>query len=255
MIFECPGLLRTRHTLIVLGDRVLHAIRPRWRGRVSVVDLAPNLSDMPHDGTPTALLENALSGLQLPGAVEIALGAAWARMELVTLPAKVIRRDEERKVAETLAHRMQTEQTDQTDRLLVRSARLPGHLLIAAIPERVRVGIVESLARRKIGLTTIQPLLPWLSMHRQTRFRQRDGWVVLNEPGAVSIAHLTAGEFDSLRTYRVDQENMDIGSFLLRQAAASGRPGGRAEIMTVSSAKPALPPDWSAASLFRDFPD
>lgn len=246
---------RTRHTLIVLSDRVLHAIRPPWRGRLSVRELPSSVSNSNHHKSPASLLSDALPGLQMPDAVDVVLGMTWAQMELVALPDKTISRKDIDSVAETISQRLQSQRSSQAPPVLTRPEKLADHLLIASMAEPCRDGIVRDLARLKIQVTSIQPLFSWLSIGPQTRFRQQDGWAALSEPGAVSIAHLTAGELDSLRTYRTDGTTIEFEQLLLRQAAACGLAADRVEIMNVGDTAPALPPAWASTTLLRNFPN
>lgn len=245
---------RTRHILIILYDRVLHAIRSGWRRQLSIRELVLPGFGSEHHETPSGLLNEALPKVQLPDIVDIVLGSTWTQMELITLPSKTISREETNSVAETVARRLQA-QGAHRDALIPRVARLPEHLLVAAIPDSVREKIVDILADQKIAVASLQPLFTWLSQDPQTRFRQKNGWVVLNEPGAVSIAHLTNGDLDSLRAYRVNEEAIELGNLLRRQEAATGQLLGTTEIISVAGIKPALPADWSNSSLLRDFPD
>lgn len=245
---------RTRHTLIILGDRVLHVIRPGWRRQLSVRELVVPGFDREHHETPSGLLNEALPKVQLPDIVDIVLGTTWTQMELITLPSKTISSEEAKSVAETFARRLQA-QPSHRDTLIPRVARLPEHLLVAAIPDSFREKIVDILADQKIAVASLQPLFTWLSLDPQTRFRQKNGWVVLNEPGAVSIAHLTDGDLDSLRAYRVNEETIGMGNLLRRQAAATGHLQAATEIISVAGIKPTLPADWPSNSLLRDFPN
>jgi hypothetical protein len=245
---------RTRHTLIILADRVLHAIRPGWRRQLSIRELVLPGFGSEHHETPSGLLNEALPKVQLPGIVDVVLGTTWTQLELIALPGKTISSEEANSVAETVARRLQAQGTHR-DALIPRVARLPEHLLVAAIPDAVREKISAALADQKIAIASLQPLFTWLSQDPQARFRQKNGWVVLTEPGAVSIAHLTNGDLDSLRAYRMNDEGVELGNLLRRQEAATGHLLAATEIISVAGIKPTLPVDWPSSSLLRDFPN
>lgn len=246
---------RTRHTLIVLSDRVLHAIRPPWRGRLSVRELASSVSNDKHHKSPASLLLDALPSHNIPNTVDVILGMAWTQMELVALPDKTIGRNEIDSVAEAISRRLQSQLSNQPAPIVTRHAKLPDHLMIASLAEPYRNEIVRNLAELKIQVGSIQPLFSWLSIHPQTRFKLQDGWTALSEPGAVSIAHLTAGELDSLRTYRTDGTAIELDQLLLRQAAASGLAADSIEILSFADTAPTLPPPWASTTLLRSFPN
>lgn len=246
---------RTRHTLIVLSDRVLYAIRPPWRGRLSVRELPSSVSNGKHHKSPASLLQDALPSHKMPDTVDVVLGMAWTQMELVALPDKTISRKEIDSVAETISRRLQSQPPSQAFPILTRPAKLADHLLVASMAAPCRDGIVRELAQLRIRVASIQPLFSWLSIEPQTRFRQQDGWTALSEPGAVSIAHLTAGELDSLRTYRTDGTTIEFDQLLLRQAAASGLAADSVEVLSLADTAPTLPPGWASTTLLRSFPN
>lgn len=240
---------RKRQTLIVLGDRILLLTRDRWRGRLSLVQTGQVLDGQTDSKKLVRLAESALPDGLEKGDTDIVLGTPWTRTELITLPGSSLSSKEEFSVAETCSKRMGGEFSTPPEPLLVRFARLPGKLLVAATAGTTGQHLVESLGRRKVRVRSLQPLFSWISTHPQTRPRQQEGWSALHEPGALSVCHYTAGELDSYQSHPVGNGSADLSGLVRRQVAATGWPEGEVEFLSIGTSLVPLPTAWKVATL------
>lgn len=205
----------------------------------------------------TSLLDEAASGLNPNGAIDLVLGSRWSHAELVRLEGKKVAPEELDRLAEAFAGAPPNQSAETAAPWLSRAAPTRDHLLIATIPLAIRDRIVEFLATHDIRIRSIQPLWSWLTLYPDTRFRLEDGWTLLREPGVVSIAHLSAGELDSLRTYQTD-DGAKVDQLLLRQAAATGLNVDAAdaiEVIDIGRGLPDLPAGLVNRSRLRKFPN
>lgn len=239
-----------RHVFVVLSDRVLHVVRDRKGARL--LDQARASTD-----SPTSLLEIALLQFQYAGQATLVMGMPWARVDLISLPAGTGRNlDTNALVTHALSGNSPPTADVSTINRRARAFRLKRHLLISSLREDDLESIVDLLSRHHIVAGSIQPLWTWLTLSSVTGFRADAAWLVLLEPGFVTIAHQTRGEPDFLRSIRTPDHTADAGWLseqLNRQVAATGLVAGSTELISLAGPAPELAHPWTSSIFGRVF--
>lgn len=238
--------LRTSPSLLLLSDRVCWTTGGRWAKHPALRAWPPPRTVEPPPDFKE-LLDLACENMPAEDTLDVVLGARWTRLDLVALPKGRLTDDESATLVEACRARFLADRGDAPE-LIVQPQKLPGQLLVAAIDRPLCNALRTALGR--IRVRSIQPLLGWLSDGR-FKFRLRDGWIAVREPGQVTIGHLTRGYLDSLRMVRTGETPTDLAQLIRRQSAGSGLPLGDTEVVSLVETPLPPPEDWKHRWLSR----
>lgn len=232
-----------RHAFVVLSDRVLHLAQNRkgtqLLGQVCV-----------RADSPAALLEIALPQFQNTGQATLVIGNPWTPIDLIRLPSDAGRNlDISTLVAHAQSGNPPTAGVSRID-WRPRAFRLKRHLLISSLRQDHLEAIADVLSRHHIVARSIQPLWTWLTLSSTIGFHANAAWLILLEPGFVTLAHQTGGEPDYLRSIRTPDNVAApdwLNDQLNRQAAATGLSAGATEIIALTGPAPELAEPWASS--------
>lgn len=177
------------------------------------------------------------------GRVQIGVSDLWVRSHLIPATAGSLGEDE----MLLLAHGHFARQYPQTgqDAWTLRLAQQGPHLLAAAIETALLEAIKASSANSGAKLTRIEPLFCWVYDRFEKALADANGWLLLDEPGMLSLALVTQGRLVSLHSQRCETAQDEVALRLLeRQSALLAQPSVEVRVVGIEARQIRLPAPW-----------
>lgn len=237
------------HLEIVLTPRQA-VVKRRWPGRWRNHD-APVICEpitSPANGADWQEAVSALGKLmararQYGSRAHLALSDLWVRMDLTSVGSARLSDDEMLLLART--HLAQQFPDAGHDGWSIRLARQDTRMLAAGVSARLLQSLREAAAASGLRLTRIEPLFAWVHDRYRKDLLAVTGWMVLVEPGMITIASTERGQLISLHAQRCDTDQEQVVLRLLeRQSALLARPSLDVCVFSVATRGVRLPAPW-----------
>ncbi len=182
--------------------------------------------------------------------IRIVLSDLWIRHCLIPVDAADSLGDAE---LLALARGQLSRQHPDTSEWPLRVALQGNTLLAIAIRPEAMDGVRALAEQAGVRLTSIEPLFAYLRDNVPNVPEQRDGWLLLEEPGLLMVMFVRAGGIVALHSARLDEDAAIVASRLLdRQAALLGvGAGGDVSLFSGSASPLALPLPWRVGERVR----
>lgn len=186
-----------------------------------------------------ALVREARHGTR----VHIALSDLWVRSCLMPVASTGLNAEETRLLAHAHFARQypQTGQDNWTFRLALQGTRL----LAAGMESELLDAVRQANVRAGSQLGRMEPLFSWTYDRFEKALAGSTGWMLLDEPGMLSLAFVEQGRLVSLHCQRCDCEQDEIAARLLeRQSALLAQTCVEVRVFSVAARQVRLPPPW-----------
>jgi hypothetical protein len=184
--------------------------------------------------------------------VHIALSDLWVRSCLMPVASTGLTEDEMRLLARTHFSRQypETGQDNWTFRLAAQGTRL----LAAGMESGLLDAVREINVKAGSQLGRMEPLFSWVYDRFEKALAGSTGWMLLDEPGMLSVAFVEQGRLASLHCQRCESEQDEIAVRLLeRQSALLAQPSVEVRVFSVEARPVRLSPPWRIVSQQRLF--
>lgn len=243
-ILLAPGLLVSRR-LPVLGSRDASN-----NAVAQAVDMTETGAGW---GPAVAALRNLLMRESGYGTrVDVALSDLWVRFHLVLAIPRDLAAGEMLLMAR--AHFGRQYPDASLESWTFRLARQDSRLLVAAmeskLPEAIRTAHVGLGAR----LRRVEPLFSWVYDRFEKVLADTTGWLLLDEPGLLTLACLERGRLTSLHNQRCENDQDEVATRLLeRQSALGAHQSTEVHVFSVDARIVHLPSPWRIVRQQRVF--
>lgn len=188
--------------------------------------------------------------------VHIALSDLWVRSHLMPATPTRLSEDEMLLLARTHFARQypETGQDNWTFRLALQGTRL----LVAGMESGLLEAIKETNANAGARLRRTEPLFSWVYDRFERALADATGWMLLDEPGMLTLAFVERGRLTSLHCQRCENDQGEIAVRLLeRQSALLAQQSAEVRVFSVDARLIHLPAPWRIVSRQRivDFND
>ena len=237
LVFRRASMRRGRH-----GDSP---------ARSEPVDQAQTSADW---GGAVAVLGKVLAREARRGTrVEIAVSDLWVRSHLMPATSSSLSEQEMLLLARTHFTRQYPEsgQDNWTFRLALQGA----HLLAAGMESGLMQAIKEISASAGARLSRVEPLFSWAYDRFEKALRDTSGWMLLDEPGMLTLAFVEQGRLISLHCQRCAGDDQDevAARLLERQSALLAQQSAEVRVFSVEGRPIRLPAPWRVALQQRIF--
>ena len=243
-ILLTPGLLVSRRSAL-LGSR---------RGGDPAVSEPIEQTGTGTDWRPAVA---ALRGLLVREAryamrVDIALSGLWVRPHLVPAMPGNLGADEMLLLARAHFGRQYPEASQES--WTFRLARQGPRLLAAAMESSLLEAVKGANAAAGARLRRMEPLFSWVCDRFEKSLATATGWMLLDEPGLLTLACLEHGQLTSLYPQRCDGDQDALAVRLLeRQSALCAHQSAEVHVFSVDGRIIRLPAPWRVARHQRVF--
>jgi len=175
--------------------------------------------------------------------VHIALSDLWVRSCLMPVASTRLNEGEMQLLAQAHFARQypETGQDNWTFRLAVQGT----HLLAAGMESGLLDAVREINAKAGAQLGRMEPLFSWVYDRFEKALAGSTGWMLLDEPGMLSVAFIEQGRLASLHCQRCEGEQDEIAVRLLeRQSALLAQPSVEVRVFSVDARPLRLPSPW-----------
>jgi hypothetical protein len=184
--------------------------------------------------------------------VQIALSSVWVRSHLMPAASTSLSEDEMLLLARTHFARQypETGQDNWTFRLALQGTRL----LAAGMEAELLGAIGDAGTRAGAQLSRMEPLFSWVYDRFGKALADATGWMLLDEPGMLTLAFIEQGRLMSLHCQRCDSDQDEIAVRLLeRQSALLAQPSAEVRVFSVGARLIRLPAPWRVVLQQRIF--
>jgi hypothetical protein len=175
--------------------------------------------------------------------VHIALSDLWVRSHLMPDTSTSLNEDEMLLLARTHFARQypETGQDHWTFRLALQGTRL----LAAGMEPELLEAIKEINASAGAQLSRMEPLFSWVYDRFEKALADTTGWMLLDEPGMLTLAFVEQGRLMSLHCQRCESGQDEIAVRLLeRQSALLAQQSVEVRVFSVDARPIRLPAPW-----------
>ena len=175
--------------------------------------------------------------------VHIALSDLWVRSHLMPATSTSLSEDEMLLLARTHFARQypETGQDNWTFRLALQGTRL----LAAGMESELLEAIKEINASAGAQLSRMEPLFSWVYDRFEKALADTTGWMLLDEPGMLTLAFVEQGRLMSLHCQRCESDQDEIAVRLLeRQSALLAQQSVEVRVFSVDARLIRLPAPW-----------
>jgi hypothetical protein len=175
--------------------------------------------------------------------VHIALSDLWVRSHLMPATSTSLSEDEMLLLARTHFARQypETGQDNWTFRLALQGTRL----LAAGMESELLEAIREINAAAGAQLSRLEPLFSWVYDRFEKALADATGWMLLDEPGMLTVAFIEHGRLMSLHFQRCESDQDEIAMRLLeRQSALLAQQSVEVRVFSVDARPIRLPAPW-----------
>lgn len=217
----------------------------RWRGgkhvRWEPVESVEHGTDW---RASVAALGKMMAGEALRGArVQIAVSDLWVRSHLMPAASAGLNEEETLLLARThfARHYPETGQDNWTFRLALQGT----HLLAAGMESDLLTALNEINAITGVQATRIEPLFSWVYDRYEKALAGTRGWMLLDEPGMLTVAFVDRGVLMSMHCQRCETDQDAVAFQLLeRQSALLAQQFVEVRIFSVDARAIQLPAPW-----------
>lgn len=161
-------------------------------------------------------------------AAEVVLGTSLCPVDLLKVP------DSPASDVAAIAASCLVESDAEAGSLLIRHTRQGTRELVAGLRKSTLASVRAVADRHGVRLTAVRPLVSWLSRLHRGPLHGIDGWLAIDEPGALSLGYVADGIFEALHTQRVAlDEAADIPLLADRQARIHGLSAGPVSVVSL----------------------
>ena len=175
--------------------------------------------------------------------VHIAVSDLWVRAHLMPATSTGLSEDEMLLLARAYFTRQypETGQDNWTFRLALQGTRL----LAAGMESELLDAIKQINASAGAQLSGIEPLFSWVVDRFEKALADASGWMLLDEPGMLTLALVEQGRLMSLHCQRCESDQDEIAVRLLeRQRALLARQAVEVRVFSVGARLIRLPAPW-----------
>jgi hypothetical protein len=184
--------------------------------------------------------------------VDIVVSDLWVRSQLMPAAAARLTEDEMLLLARTHFARQYPE-TGQ-DRWTFRLARQGPRVLAAGTEWELVDAIKEASANARAKLRRMEPLFSWVYDRFENALANTSGWMLLDEPGMLTLAYVEQGRLASLHCQRCENDQDEAAVRLLeRQSALLAQQSAEVRIFSVGARVIRLPDPWRVIQHQRIF--
>lgn len=212
------------------------------------VSLAPNALVAPGQGTDwqaaANALRSALAGRRRGGnRIRVVLSDLWVRYDLTPMGSGGLNEDESLLLARTHFARQYPETGNES--WILRIALQKECLLGVGIESALLEAIREAAASAGARLSAIEPLFTWVFDRHRMDLVNVSGWLLLDEPGMLTLASIESGQLTSLHAQRCESDPEDAAVQLLeRQSALLARRSEDVCVISAGNQVLRLPVPW-----------
>lgn len=241
MLWERLEILSTPRLLVLRRASI-----NRWRhggitARSTPVDQTETSADW---RAAVAALGSALASEARHGTrVHIALSDLWVRSHLMPAISTSLNEDEMPLLARTHFARQYPEsgQSNWTFRLALQGTRL----LAAGMESELLEAIKEISAKAGARLSRMEPLFSWVYDRYEKALADASGWMLLDEPGMLTLAFVEHGRLMSLHCQRCENDQDEVAVRLLeRQSALLAQQSIEVRVFSIGARLIHLPAPW-----------
>lgn len=175
--------------------------------------------------------------------VHLVLSDLWVRLDLTSAGSAGLSDDEMLLLGR--AHLFQQFPDAGQDGLSIRIARQESRLLAAGMDSRLLASLKETAATAGLRLKRIEPLFAWANDRYRKELLGVSGWMILVEPGMITVSLLERGRLTSLHAQRCEAGEDQAGLLLLeRQNALLAQPCLEVCVISVGTRGLRLPAPW-----------
>lgn len=175
--------------------------------------------------------------------VHIAVSDLWVRSRLMPATSTSLNENEMLLLARTHFARQypETGQDNWTFRLALQGSRL----LAAGMESELLQATREISASAGAQLSRMEPLFSWVYDRFEKALADASGWMLLDEPGMLTLAFVEQGKLLSLHCQRCAGEQDTAAVRLLeRQSALLARPSVEVRVFSIDARLIRLPAPW-----------
>lgn len=173
----------------------------------------------------------------------LAVSDLWVRMDLTSVGSARLSDDEMLLLSRT--HLAQQFPDAGHDDWSIRLARQETRLVAAGVSARLLQSVREAAASTGLRLTRIEPLFAWVHDRYRKELLRVTGWMILVEPGIITIALMERGQMIGLHAQRCDtDQEVGVLRLLERQSALLARPSLDVCVFSVETRGLRLPAPW-----------
>jgi hypothetical protein len=175
--------------------------------------------------------------------VQVVLSDLWVRSHLMPATSTSLGEDEMLLLARTHFARQYPE-TGQ-DNWNFRLALQGGRLLAAGMESELLEAIKACSANAGARLARLEPLFGWVHDRFEPALAGTTGWMLLDEPGMLTLAYIEQGRLTSVHCQRCDGDEDEVATMLLaRQSALLARQSVEVRVFSVAAQPLRLPAPW-----------
>lgn len=177
----------------------------------------------------------------------LALSGTWVRLDLTSVGSASLSDEEMLLLAR--AHLARQFPEAAHDGWSVRIARQDTRLLAAGIDARLLQSLNDSARASGLRLTRIEPMFGWVHDRHRKDLLKATAWMILVEPGMVTLALLERGLLGSVHAQRCETGDLQAVLRLLeRQNALLAQPRFDVCVFSVGCRAADLPSPWRTLS-------
>ena len=241
MFWEPLDILLTPQQVIVKG-------RKPGASHKFDVSLAPKPLVAPGQGTDwhaaASALRSALAGRRRGGTrIRVVLSDGWVRYDLTPMGSGGLNEDESLLLAHTHFARQYPETGN--DSWILRIALQKECMLAVGIESALLEALREAAASAGAPLSGIEPLFTWVFDRHRMDLVKVSGWLLLDEPGMLTLASIESGQLTSLHAQRCESDPEYAAVQLLeRQSALLSRRSVDVCVISAGNRVLRLPVPW-----------
>ena len=175
--------------------------------------------------------------------VHIALSDLWVRSHLMPAASTSLSEDEMLLLARTHFARQypETGQDNWTFRLALQGTRLLAAGMESELLDAIKA--MSAAAGARVG--GMEPLFSWTYDRFAKTFAGTTGWLLLDEPGMLTLAFVEQGRLMSMHCQRCDDDQDEVAVRLLeRQSALLAQQSVEVRVLSVGARPIRLPAPW-----------
>lgn len=195
-----------------------------------------------------ALVREARGGTR----VHIALSGLWVRSHL--MPAASTRLSEREMLLLARTHFARQYPESGQDNWTFRLALQGAHLLAVGMESELLQAIKEISTSVGARLSRVEPLFSWAFDRFEKSLADTSGWMLLDEPGMLTLAFVEQGRLISLHCQRCVSDQDEVAARLLeRQSALLAQQLTEVRVFSVDARQIRLPAPWRVVLQQRIF--
>lgn len=119
------------------------------------------------------------------------------------------------------------------------------HIYSASVRRETLTQITSAAAQKGWKLASVRPMISWLSTGFARALPRKTGWILIDEPGIMSVGRVEGGHLSHLQARRIDKQQPENPVTSLNRAAkAANIPPGEVTTILLHRPLPAIDTPW-----------